>query len=282
MRVFLNSAASRTREGDAQAVCRVLVGALRRRGHAVTVGWAVLFLPPMPHSKRRFGCWWARANRRRPGLRAVVAVGRLKRVREFEILVEAVRWLHETDDFGIVRIWDGGESGAREHQGTGAGLREMVPVKGRCGAMDIRATFGTGAVFAPTSHSRGLTPVVLEASAPVLSVAAAGVSSIPDLGAQGARTWKDAEDLAALAEGLRAYVEYPDRPLQRACTGALQTLSTATSWERGPGHVSRRRYRPAHRWAGEGTHTSVRADARLILPPSPVVRRALRDPAYLT
>lgn len=138
-----------------------------------------------------------------PERRLIGAVGRLSPEKGFDVLISAVKQLHDEGvNVDLVILGEGDDRSRLESQVATLGLRNHVRLLGF--QSDAHSYYEAFEVFALSSFREGLPNVVLEAMAletPVVSTAIAGVPKVIAHGQNGLLV--PPGDAAALAEALR-------------------------------------------------------------------------------
>ena len=131
--------------------------------------------------------------------RHIVSVGRLERVKGFDVLLDALGLLARDGlECRLTLVGDGSQRAALESRADQLGLRELVEFTGVLPRERIRSIFHRADAFVLPSRSEGTPLALLEAMACALPCVATRVGGVPSAGGDGVLLVQ-AEDPAALA-----------------------------------------------------------------------------------
>ncbi|MDX5595226.1 glycosyltransferase [Pseudovibrio sp. SPO723] len=157
-----------------------------------------------------------RAAREKFGLpersRLIGGVGRLERVKGFDVLLDAISHLPES--FHLALAGDGTEREALEAQAAALGISHRVTFLGN--VVEVNALMPAFDVLAVPSREEGLPLTVIEAQAANVPVVATRVGALPDAVCPEASQVVPPEDESALATALLIQSEAPqtDAPVK--------------------------------------------------------------------
>lgn len=157
----------------------------------------------------------------------VVALGRLERVKGFDVLLTAFAMLRERmPGVRLCLIGDGSQASVLRAQAVALGVADAVDFPGLLGPQAVRDRLRAATVFALSSRSEGMPLALLEAMACGLPVVATAVGAVPQVvGGKGAGLVVPPENPAALAAALAAVLA--DGPRRaRLADGALAVAVT--------------------------------------------------------
>ena len=144
--------------------------------------------------------------------RTVVAVGRLERVKGYDVLMQAMSILVErVPDARLVLIGEGGERGHLEEEAARLGIEDSVALTGRLPACAIRERLNQSAAFVLPSRSEGLPLALLEAMASGLPAVATRVGGVPEVLTPQSGIVVPPGTPHAIAEALASLLNNPDR-----------------------------------------------------------------------
>ena len=163
--------------------------------------------------------------------RYVLAVGRVVRVKGFDLLVEAFAGADLPSDVRLVIGGDGPELEALRRQAHSIGLGDRAVFPGRLSRSEVVAAMAGATLVVAPSRVEAFGIIVLEgwrAGVPVLATTRGGPPEFVREGVDGLLV--DPEDVDALAERLRWVF---DHPAEAAAIGrAGRSSSAAYTWER--------------------------------------------------
>ncbi|HKT85570.1 MAG TPA: glycosyltransferase family 4 protein [Novosphingobium sp.] len=134
--------------------------------------------------------------------RLIVGVGRLEKVKGFDLLLDAFALLaRDGREFRLTIVGDGSQRAALESRAAELGIREQVEFAGVQPRERIRALFHSAHAFVLSSRSEGTPLALLEAMACALPCVATRVGGVPSAGGDGVLL-VEPEDAAALARAI--------------------------------------------------------------------------------
>lgn len=148
--------------------------------------------------------WHPPADRSaRPGQpRHIVSVGRLERVKGFDILLDAFALLARDDaECRLTLVGDGSQRAALESRAAELGVRDQVEFAGVLPRERIRGIFHQAQAFVLSSRSEGTPLALLEAMACGLPCVATRVGGVPSAGGDGVLLVEPG-DAAALSDAI--------------------------------------------------------------------------------
>jgi glycosyltransferase involved in cell wall biosynthesis len=212
-------------------------GLLGRPPRAAVTTLSMGLAPPAPD----FAALDAILPAPRPGERRVVTVGRLVRLKGFDVLADALAGL---PDVVWLAAGDGPERAALEHRCAARGVRFVALGALAPGARD--ALLRRADLFVLPSRpldgrTEGTPLALLEAQLAGLPCIASHLGGVPEAAAPGGTTLVPPNDPPALTAALRALLDPPDAPNRRARAGAAcAAFAERYTWAR---------LMPAHRRA---------------------------------
>lgn len=154
--------------------------------------------------------FWSKAERRAPAPPRIVAVGRLERVKGFDLLLEAFARVRAREPQArLDLIGEGAEAAALRAQAARLRVSDAVSFLGRLDREGVRDRLSEAAAFALPSRSEGMPLTLLEAMAAGAPIAAAAVGAIPETLQGGAGLLVRPQDAAALGEALISLLAAP-------------------------------------------------------------------------
>lgn len=144
-----------------------------------------------------------------PGRARIIAIGRLERVKGFDLLIDAFAQLVAAGTKAtLMLIGDGSERARLEHQARAAGIADQVVFTGRLPPEDVRARLHEANLFVLPSRSEGTPLALLEAMAAGTPCIAARVGGIPAIADQVVRLVPP-EDTAQLGAAIADLLANP-------------------------------------------------------------------------
>ncbi|MBI3305362.1 glycosyltransferase family 4 protein [Candidatus Parcubacteria bacterium] len=187
-----------------------IAGALRRSG----IPDERLAVIPTPVALDRFAKPEAtaieRIRKRWAGIPIVIFVGRLVKIKNVPMLLEAFAAVRRTHRAALVMVGDGPERAALERRAARLGVAAQVSFLGRLSQDELAALYGAAAVTVLVSYAESLGKVLIEAGmagSPVIATATTGAQDIVSDGESG---WLvPVGDTAALTERLAWTLDHP-------------------------------------------------------------------------
>ena len=142
---------------------------------------------------------------------SIVAIGRLHRVKGFDVLLEAyAELLGEGRKVTLRIVGEGPDRERLEAQASRLGIAGHVEFTGAKNPSEVRRLLRDAVVFAMPSMSEGMPLALLEAMACGRPVVATQVGGIPEIVARGTGILVPPNDVPAFANGLRRVLDGPE------------------------------------------------------------------------
>jgi glycosyltransferase involved in cell wall biosynthesis len=173
--------------------------------------------------------FWSRPTGRdalRYQSRTVIAVGRLERVKGYDVLMRAMSSLIGlVPDARLILIGEGSERRQLEEEADRLGMTTFVTMTGRLDAGAIRERLNRAAAFVLPSRSEGLPLALLEAMASGLPVVATGVGGVPEVLTPQSGIIVPPDTPHAIAKALASIMSDPTRAQQMGAEARVRAQS---------------------------------------------------------